>query len=171
MPVNRADVPGERGQKLRNIKTSASGWFLRLRKDGRSILRGNLSHSPVGTIERGTPVRYCSGEACLSVTRHLLKTGGQSVMAVVVVEVPPEFKRYAGGGNLFEQEGSNVGEVLDGLLLRHPDLKVRLMNDRGELYSYLPIFLNQDKLPERGYRSRVVNDGDRLEVIAIASGG
>ena len=26
-------------------------------------------------------------------------------------------------------------------------------------------------LPDRGYRSRVVNDGDRLEVIAIASGG
>lgn len=92
-------------------------------------------------------------------------------MAVVVVDVPSEFKRYAGGGDKFELEGANVGEVLDGLLHQHPDLRVRLMNDRGELYSYLPVFLNQNKLPDRGYRSRVVNDGDRLEVIAIASGG
>ena len=33
-------------------------------------------------------------------------------MAVVVVDVPSEFKRYAGGGDKFELEGSNVGEVL-----------------------------------------------------------
>lgn len=92
-------------------------------------------------------------------------------MAVVVVEVPSEFKRYAGGENSFELNGKTVGEVLDELLASCPELKIRLMNDRDELYSYLPIFLNQEKLPDRGYRSRGVNDGDRLEVIAIASGG
>jgi len=45
------------------------------------------------------------------------------------------------------------------------------MNDRGELYSYLPLFLNEEKLPDRGYRSRALNEGDQLEVVAIASGG
>lgn len=92
-------------------------------------------------------------------------------MAGVVVEIPSEFKRYAGGENSFRLTGASVGEVLDKLLARCPDLRIRLMDDRGELYSYLPIFLNQDKLPDRGYRSRVLGDGDRLEVVAIASGG
>ena len=92
-------------------------------------------------------------------------------MAVVVVEVPSEFKRYAGGEDTFDLQGTTLGEVLDRLLSRCPDLRIRVMNDRDELYSYLPIFLNQEKLPDRGYRSTMVSDGDRLEVIAIASGG
>lgn len=92
-------------------------------------------------------------------------------MAVVRLEIPSGLKKYAGGETIFELDGSTVGETLDRLLTQYPNLQIRLMKDRGELYSYLPIFLNQDKLPSRGFRSRPLNDGDRLEVVAIASGG
>lgn len=92
-------------------------------------------------------------------------------MATVKFEVPSEFKRYAGGENCFELSGSTVGDVLDQILESCPDLRIRVMNDRGELYSYLPLFLNEEKLPDRGYRSRALNEGDQLELVAIASGG
>lgn len=92
-------------------------------------------------------------------------------MATIRVEVPPEFQRYARGLNTFELSGATVGDVFDQLLSEFPDLQIRLMNERGELYPYLPVFLNETKLPDRGYRSRTLSDGDQLEVVAIASGG
>ena len=104
-------------------------------------------------------------------TVNLLMSGTDSEMAKVKFEIPSEFKRYAGGENCFELSGSSVGEVLDQLLELCPDLRIRVMNDRGELYSYLPLFLNEEKLPDRGYRFRTLSDGDQLEVVAIASGG
>jgi len=92
-------------------------------------------------------------------------------MADVTVEVPAAFARYSDGTHIFHLSGSNTGEVLDKLLQQHPDLRIRLMDADGKLYSYLPFYLNQNKLPDRSYRSRALTDGDRLEVIAIASGG
>ncbi|MFP6765794.1 MAG: MoaD/ThiS family protein [Planctomycetaceae bacterium] len=92
-------------------------------------------------------------------------------MADVTVEVPASFSRYADGSHIFQLSGSNAGEVLDELLRQYPDLKIRLMDADGKLYSYLPFYLNQNKLPDRSYRSQTLKDGDRLEVIAIASGG
>ena len=92
-------------------------------------------------------------------------------MADVTVEVPASFSRYAAGKHVFQLNGSSICEILDRLLQQHPDLRIRLMDDDGKLYSYLPFYLNQDKLPDQGYRSWKLAAGDRLEVIAIASGG
>ena len=57
------------------------------------------------------------------------------------------------------------------LFEQFPDLKIRLVNDRGEMYPYLPGFVNDEKLPLTGYSGRALNAGDKLEFVTRASGG
>ena len=89
----------------------------------------------------------------------------------VVLELPPEFQKYADGQATVELEGQTVNAVLDELCLRFPDLDARVRRRPDEAYPYLPIFLNGKKLPLQGLSQIEVNDGDRLEVFALASGG
>lgn len=89
----------------------------------------------------------------------------------VKVELPAELGRYTSETSSIDLPGSTVGEVLAGLFEQFPDLKPRVVNDRGELYPYLPVFHNREKLSATGYEDRSVRDGDCLEIVALASGG
>ena len=89
----------------------------------------------------------------------------------VTIELPEDLSRYADGQTLIAVAGQNVGEVLAALFALHPDLPSRLIGRRGELFPYLPLFLNGQKLSNQNYSPIAVADGDRLEVIVLASGG
>ncbi len=89
----------------------------------------------------------------------------------VTIELPEDLIRYANGQSLIAVSGQTVGEVLAALFALHPDLQPRLIDRRGELFPYLPLFLNGQKLSSRNDSTIAVADGDRLEVIVLASGG
>jgi len=89
----------------------------------------------------------------------------------VQLTIPSSLTRYADGHSKFNLSGLSVAEVLDLLIEQHPDLKIRLRDERGNLYSYLPMFRNEEKLPLSGLDKVSVQDGDSLEIITLASGG
>ena len=89
----------------------------------------------------------------------------------VSVELPRSLARFAGGEHQFDTQARTVGAVMTELFERFPDLKIRLVNDRGEMYPYLPGFVNNEKLPLTGYSGRVLTTGDKLEFVTLASGG
>lgn len=89
----------------------------------------------------------------------------------VSVELPRSFARFAGGEYQFETTARTVGLAMSELFERFPDLKIRLVNDRGEMYPYLPAFVNNEKLSLTGYAATVLKPGDTLEFVTLASGG
>ena len=89
----------------------------------------------------------------------------------VTIELPEDLSRYAAGQIQLAVPGQTIGEVLAALFAQHPDLQPRLIGRRGELFPYLPLFLNGQKVASQNYSSIAVADGDRLEVIVLASGG
>ena len=89
----------------------------------------------------------------------------------VTIELPEDLSRYADGQTQIAVSGHTVGEVLASLFARHPDLQPRLIGRRCELFPYLPLFLNGQKLPSQSYSTIAIAEGDRLEVIVLASGG
>ena len=87
------------------------------------------------------------------------------------LELPNEFARYTDGQSVVTLNGSTLGEVLDDLLNQYPELTIRIRGPQGELYSYMPLFMNGEKVPSRNYHSIPVADDDRLEIVPLASGG
>ena len=85
--------------------------------------------------------------------------------------MPPELQRYADGRSTIELSGNDVKAALDHLCRQFPELESRVRRGPDEAFPYLPIFLNDEKLPLHGLSQITVHDGDRLEIFALASGG
>lgn len=89
----------------------------------------------------------------------------------VTVQLPAELSRHCQGLTTNELSGKTVGEVLDNLWQRFPNLQERMVNPDGVLWPYLMLLHNGNRLAAEGYRDIVVTDGDRLEIESLATGG
>jgi sulfur carrier protein ThiS len=80
-------------------------------------------------------------------------------------------RRYAGGAEAPEAAGATAAAALEDLCRRHPDLRVRLLDGQGALYPYFHLFRNGERLERAALAGAALREGDRLEVLAAASGG
>ncbi|MHC4959710.1 MAG: MoaD/ThiS family protein [Planctomycetota bacterium] len=83
------------------------------------------------------------------------------------VTVPPALRRFTGGVAEVAVEGTTVREALGSLFVRHAHLDHRVLNERGEVYPYLLVFVND----AQATLDTPVSVGDEIEIVAAASGG
>jgi len=89
----------------------------------------------------------------------------------IVVQLPDEYAKYTNGAAQHQVDVASVGEAIDVLCAQFPKLKLRVVNDRGEIFPYLALLLNNCRLPLRGIRDALVSEGDIVEIMTLASGG
>ena len=69
-----------------------------------------------------------------------------------------------------EVNGSTVGECLYDLVKQFPGIEPKLFDKKGKLLNYVDIYVNaESSYPEE--LAKHVNDGDKLSVTLIISGG
>jgi molybdopterin converting factor small subunit len=89
----------------------------------------------------------------------------------VIARVPPYWRKHTDRQADVLVEGSTVGEVLEDLARRFPELRERLFPAPGELAGNLSVFLNQESVVRRGGLQTPVSAGDRVTVILAIAGG
>lgn len=89
----------------------------------------------------------------------------------VVIEIPEELARYSGGQAEVEVDVSTVEAAFKALFNQFPELQSRVVSRQGEFHPWTPVFLNGAKLVLRDAGSTAIRDGDRIEVVVLASGG
>ncbi|MFH1640071.1 MAG: MoaD/ThiS family protein [Chloroflexota bacterium] len=67
-------------------------------------------------------------------------------------------------------DGHTVGECLDQLVKKTPDLKRWIFNEHGEVHEYLSIFINKESILP-GRLSKSVKDGDEVHILCLIGGG
>ena len=88
----------------------------------------------------------------------------------VTININPSLTYLTEGQTKMEVNGKNVGECLQQLVTRFPDLKSWLFAKNGKLNNFIDIFVNAESAyPEE--LAKPVKDGDELHIIAILSGG
>ena len=87
---------------------------------------------------------------------------------VPTVFIPSLLRPFAGGRAEAPVAGSNVGEVIDNLLERYPELAGRLLED-GQLRGNLSIAIDGE-IGTMGRLDRVEEDSE-IHFIAAVSGG
>jgi molybdopterin converting factor small subunit len=88
----------------------------------------------------------------------------------VSVEIPSIFARYAGGQTGFQAEGKTVGECLNDLGKRYPELGKMILTPDGRLLNSIDVFINGESAYPRPL-TKPLKDGDRLKIIMIIQGG
>lgn len=87
------------------------------------------------------------------------------------VRVPTPLRRFTGGNDEVPAAGESVRAVIEDLEKRHPGMRERLLDDKGELRRFVNIYLNGDDIRFLNQLSSQVKDGDDISIVPAIAGG
>ena len=91
-----------------------------------------------------------------------------------VVLAPALARWLPGGGDAdarFEIPGSNVGEVLAGLFVRHPALRAYVVDEHGAVRHHVALFVDGHSLARKTHLDHALGEHSELHVMQALSGG
>jgi MoaD family protein len=89
----------------------------------------------------------------------------------VSVSIPTPLRSYAGGQSRVTVECRSVGDALDELARRYPNLRQHLFSESGELRSFVNVYLNDANVRDLRGAETVVAEGDTLTIVPSIAGG
>jgi adenylyltransferase/sulfurtransferase len=90
-------------------------------------------------------------------------------MAKVII--PTALRQYAGQKDEVELPGATVGDVLDDLTARYPELRRQLYTDDDRLRNFVNVYLNDEDVRYLQQTNTKVMEGDTLYIIPAIAGG
>jgi molybdopterin converting factor small subunit len=90
---------------------------------------------------------------------------------MTAVRLPPVLRQYAGDAKSVDASGSTVGEVMGGLVGRHPGLRDQLLTADGGLHRFVNVYLNGQDVRYLSGLETPVGERDTLIVLPAMAGG
>ena len=88
----------------------------------------------------------------------------------VTLFLPTVLARLADSRTL-QSEGATVGQVVENIAGRYPDLAPRLRDEKGDPYAFVTFYLNDEDIRFTGSFESPVKDGDELTIVPAIAGG
>ena len=89
----------------------------------------------------------------------------------ISVRVPTPLRRFTGGKDEVPAEGASFRAIIENLDTRHPGLRERLLDDKGEIRRFVNIYLNGDDVRFLDQLNSKVKDGDEISIVPAIAGG
>ena len=90
----------------------------------------------------------------------------------VVVHLPGALLPFtAGQSRIALEAGPDVGAALRALYARHPGLRDRIQNERGELRPHVNVFLDSDNVRDLAGLATALPPHAELHILPAVSGG
>lgn len=89
----------------------------------------------------------------------------------VRVKLPASLKHLTGNQTTLEITATNLMECLYSLVMRYPDLRSRLYNDKGEVHSFINIYINDEDMCFLNGLATPLRDGDEVIILPAIAGG
>jgi sulfur-carrier protein len=88
------------------------------------------------------------------------------------IHIPTPLRAYTDKQDTVSVTAPTVGDALDALTAKHPDLKKHLYSEEGKLRAFVNVYLNDEDiryLPEK--EATKIGDNDALSIIPSIAGG
>lgn len=89
----------------------------------------------------------------------------------VKILIPTALRQYSQNRDAVEVEGNSVGELLQNLTSRYPDLKKHLFSQDGHLRNFVNVYVNDDDVRYLDKNSTQVKEGDVISIVPSVAGG
>lgn len=89
----------------------------------------------------------------------------------VTVRLPGTLRDAVGGESKLVAEGRTLGEVLEDIERRHPGFRVRVVDERGGIRTYVNVYVGEEDARARGGLDAPVPEGAEVMVIPAMAGG
>lgn len=106
--------------------------------------------------------------------RQYLETPSSTVevlVSTISVRLPTILRPAANGQSVVEIGGSNVGDVLQGLIADYPALQANLVDDDGGLRKFVNVYLNDEDIRFLERLETPVDVGDEVTILPAVAGG
>jgi molybdopterin/thiamine biosynthesis adenylyltransferase/rhodanese-related sulfurtransferase/molybdopterin converting factor small subunit len=85
--------------------------------------------------------------------------------------VPTPLRAYVGKQESLSLEAATVGELMEKVLARHPELRRHLYSEEGKLRSFVNIYLNDEDIRYLEKERTALRDGDVVSIVPSIAGG
>jgi adenylyltransferase/sulfurtransferase len=89
----------------------------------------------------------------------------------VKILIPTPLRQYTEKNDSVISSGNTVGEVLQNLTSKYPQLQKHLFNERGELRSYVNIYVNDEDIRYIENTGTQLKESDVLSIVPSIAGG
>lgn len=87
------------------------------------------------------------------------------------IRIPTPLRSFAGGEAEISVGASTVGQALEELVARHPELRPHLYDGNGALRNFVSAYLNDDDVRHLQGLATPVRDGDTITLVPSIAGG
>lgn len=88
-----------------------------------------------------------------------------------VIRIPTPFRPYTNGNSEIAVAGNTVGDALSDLARQYPDLRQHLYNEKGELRSFVNVFLADENVRFLRGVHTPLQETDQLRIVPSVAGG
>ncbi|MGA2273246.1 MAG: molybdopterin-synthase adenylyltransferase MoeB [Bryobacteraceae bacterium] len=85
--------------------------------------------------------------------------------------IPTPLRQYTDKENAVTVSGGTVGEALDALTGRYPDLRKQIFTEEGKLRSFVNVYLNDEDIRYLGKAATPAAEGDTISLVPSIAGG
>ena len=87
------------------------------------------------------------------------------------IKIPGDLKDKTNGETIAEMEGDTVGECIEALVCRFPDLKGEILDNQGRLLLKWSISINNQIADAPDELAQPVKEGDLISLLHMIAGG
>jgi len=87
------------------------------------------------------------------------------------VHIPTPLRQYTGKQPTIEVKAATIGEALNGLVSKHPDLRRHLYSDDGKLRAFVNVYLNDEDVRYLQKEATAVKESDTISIVPSIAGG
>jgi len=87
------------------------------------------------------------------------------------VRVPTPLRRFTAGEGEVTADGASIRQIIEDLEKRHPGMRERLLDDKGDIRRFVNIYLNGDDIRFLQALNSKVKDGDDISIVPAIAGG
>lgn len=88
-----------------------------------------------------------------------------------VLRIPTPLRPYAGGAERINVKAGTVAGALEELVAAHPELKLHLFTEQGELRAFVNVFVNEDNVRDLNGVETSIREDDSLMILPSIAGG
>ncbi len=87
------------------------------------------------------------------------------------VLVPTPLRPYTGNQARLRVEGETVGQALDALVRKHPDLRLHLYGEDGALRNFVNVYVGEEDIRYREHEDTAVAPDEEISIVPSVAGG
>jgi molybdopterin synthase sulfur carrier subunit len=90
---------------------------------------------------------------------------------MIQVRIPTPLRKFTGGSEAVEAEGSTVTALVADLDRRYPGIRERICDDSGQVRRFVNMFVNGEDIRFLQHLDTPVKDGDEVSIVPAIAGG